>query len=93
MKPRMGLEGPELLICVCMGIMIFLLFFCGCLCMYCRDESSNSSEDSSDSSENTRTTTRNNSLSVNRVHIQENFKTQINYPEGSEQRFERTRDL
>ena len=92
-KLRMALEGPELLICVCMGIMIFLVFFCGCLCMYCRDESSNSSQHSSDSSENTRTATRNNSISVNRVHIEENSKSQIYYPEGSEQRFERTRDL
>ena len=86
----MALEGTELLICVSMGIMIFLVFFCSCLYMYCRYDSS---EDSSDSSENTTTATRNNSLSFNRVHIEENSKTQINYPEGSEQRFERTRDL
>ena len=86
----MALEGPELLICVSMGIVIFLVFFCSCLCMYCRYDSS---EDSSDSSENGRTATRNNSLSVNRVHIEANSKTQICYPEGSEQRFERTRDF
>ena len=90
----MALQGTELFICVSMAIAIFLVFFCSCLCMYCRyDSSEDLSEDSSDSSVNTRTATRNNSLSVNRVHIEENSKTQINYPEGSEQRFERTRDL
>ena len=87
----MGLEGPELWICVSMGISIFLTCFCGVCCMCMRDLDSRS--DSSESSENTRSSTRNCSPSVNRVHIEENSNTQLNYPDGSDKRFERTHDL
>ena len=86
----MGLEGPDLWICVGMGISIFLTCFCALCCSYMRDLDSRS--DSSESSENT-SGTRNCSPSVNRIHIEENSNTQLNYPEGSDKRFERTHDL
>ena len=87
----MGLEGPELWMCVGISTGICLTCFFAFCCMYMKDLDSRG--DSSESSENTRSSTRNCSPSVNRIHNEENFNTRLNYPEGSDKRFERTHDL